>query len=147
MSASHTYFGLRRIARKTAAIASWHDRPGRASIAVRLELRLPCRFEGKLHERLLSSLPHDGNSQWPPFAWFPWLRKPDPTNGLGFAPFPVGRLKTFYQGQSCLRRDGLDAVNPRCLFALVILGHPSYCQEPSGFRFQQQFLQFLYFSC
>jgi len=29
MSASKTYTGLVRVARKTAAIASWHERPGR----------------------------------------------------------------------------------------------------------------------
>jgi len=62
---------------------------------------------------------------------------------LSFTVFPVLRVDFLRHEQAFFGFDGFDAIDPRCFLALVFLGYPSHCQQACGFRFHQEFLEFL----
>ena len=84
--------------------------------------------------------------QGPPLG-FAWLGYPDSPDGFWVAPFPVPGVNLFGHDKTLLRRYGLHSVYACRFLATVFLCHPPHCQEPSCFGFQQEFLQFLYYSC
>ena len=57
--------------------------------------------------------------------------------------FPVFRVNLLRHEQAFFGLDGFDAIDSRCFLALVFLGHPAHCEHACGFRFHQQFLEFV----
>jgi len=55
-------------------------------------------------------------------------------------------MDLFSHEQAPFGFDGFDAIDSRCFLALVFLCHPAHCQHACGFRFHQEFLEFLYCS-
>src|SRR6266852_415343 len=106
------------------ARASWSK-----SVAIWLKLGLPFWFESHLSQCLLASFEHRRNTKRTFFV-FPWFGYPDSPYWFGFALFPVLQMYLFCHDKALPRRNGSHSIHSCRFLALVILCHPSYCEEP-----------------
>ena len=99
------------------------------SIAIGFKFGLPLWFQCLLGERLIGPVTHDGNAKRTLFR-FAGFGYPYTANGLCFPLSLLLWVKLFRQSQSIYRREGGFSINACGLLALVVLGHPSHCQQP-----------------
>lgn len=112
--------------------------PWSEPITVGLKATFPCGFHRQFDQCLLGSIEHGWNTKR---AFFRFSRfwYPNSADGSGLALFPVFRVETLCQEKSRLGFDGLHAIDSGCLLSLIVLCHPSYCQQSCCLRFDQSF--------
>src|SRR5438477_1195758 len=111
--------------------ASWAK-----AIGMRRKLRFPFWFQGLAHERLPRPFMLGWNTQGALFS----------TSALGYPGASQRRrlaieMKRFGQLPPSGWREGLHAIDPRSMFATVILADPTHRQQPCIPCLHQQFLQ------
>src|SRR5450755_473211 len=113
---------------------------GTKAVAVQFEFRLPFRFEGQLHQRLLTTVNHWQNGERTPF-YRARFRNPHASRWPGRLLAPIGRMDGFRHHQAFSGREGLDAIDARGVLAVILLSGPANRQQPGRFRCDQLLLQ------
>src|SRR2546425_4664031 len=103
--------------------ASWAE-----AIAVWLEFGFPGWFESELHEGLMRSCFHHGDTKRALFA-LAWFRDIDPSYRLGFHLLPVLWVKVFSHCKTLRRFDSFYSIDPCGFLALIVLGHSTHCEQ------------------
>src|SRR5438045_9598301 len=107
------------------------------TVAVGFKLGLPFGFESHFSESLFAPLDHRWNAQWALLS-FSWLRYPDAPYRSRSLMFPVLWVNLGGHDQTRFRFDSFHAIHTCGFLALVLLRHPTHCQQPCCFRFHQQ---------
>src|SRR5258708_12682096 len=114
--------------------ASWAE-----AIGVWLELGFPGWFESELHEGLMRSCFHHGDTKRALFE-LAWFRDIYPSYRFSFHLLPVLWVNVFSHYKSPGWFDGFHSIDPCGFLALVVLGHSSHCEQSRCPGLHQQFL-------
>ena len=117
--------------------ASWAE-----AIAVWLEFGFPGWFESELHESLMRSCFHHGDTKRALFE-LAWFRDIDPSYRLGFHLLPVLWVNVFSHCKTLRWFNGFYAIDSCGFLALVVLGHSTHCEQSRCPGLHQQFLKLL----
>ena len=104
---------------------------GTEAVAVGCECGFPFWFQRQFHQSLQGSVMQRWNTSRA-LLIRPALRSPHPPEGLAVRPPP----QVVSQSESLGRVEGFDAINPRGVLPVLVVGDPADCQELGSPRLQ-----------